>query len=506
MKKFLILMALMLCVSALLVSCNKNRGAEEEETEPQDNVQDNINMLVSELNKYETLDDLMKSESVTVDVDELVAEYAKISEAGSLSLNLSENGKNAGDLDAEYVMKNNQMYAKATADGETVGMNVSILNDNKIAYATWSQDNKGNIVVGESFSIDLDEIFEYLAENIENNFSLNINANDMPIDPKELKMPTITSEHITYADGKYMLDNNFLYDAFISTVDAVIDQMKNNGEELPEDFEEEYENIKKEGKKVLEAIDFEMYFLAKLENIEGMGMNLYFDPVKVADAIGEDKSDITEGDYLELVFETSTKGTDLLLKLMTDGNLNSIVFDYDYIYKGKKLCGFDLKYELENTSVTDDNSTPVDEYDEYYKNHKENYDKQSIEIMLDMSNIEKEDSTVFDFKANIQSDTDSYYEYGKEGIVADSQTLEVESLTVWNMSIKTTQANKANITMEMDADQKEVYNGQKTENKSSIGVDGTMEYSDKNIEFPEVDEDIKAALEKALKNPINPFE
>lgn len=506
MKKLFALMALILCISALLVSCNKN-NIDEEAPEPQDNVQDNIAMLVSEFNKYETLDDLVKNEATVVDYKELVAELDKISEQGISSFTLRQNGKKAGSIDSDVVMKDNEFYAKATVDGETSGINASITKDYVLAYAVWNQDKNGDVKVTDSMAIDLEEVFEELEVNLEDYVSFDINANDLPVDPKELKMPTITEEQIIYEDGKYLLDNNFLYDAFMTTLDAVIDEMKNNGEELPDDFDEQYEEIKKEGKKILDAIDFELYFLAKLEAVEGMGMSLSMDASKISDVFDIDKGKLGDMEHIKFAFETSTKGVDFQMEYkMFDSPLNMLKLDYDYIYKGKKLCGFELKYELENTSKTVEESRNDSDYGyEYYKNQIETVDKQSMEIMLNTSNFEKSDATVFDFNVSIESKSNSIYEYGNEGGVVDSERRATDSNTQWDMSIRTTQVHKANVDMTMSVNQSEVYNGEKTNNKTDISIDGTIEIITDNVKLPAINEDVKAAIEKALKKPVNPL-
>ena len=508
MKKLFVLILMTLCICALLVSCNKSTYNDEEETTPQDNVDNNIAMLVSELNKYETVDELMKNESTPVDHKELIAELNKITEQGFCSLTLKEGGKKAGVLDAEIAMKNNELFAKAVVDGETTGINASITKDNLLAYAVWSEDDNGNVKVADSQAIDLEALFEAFNASLEENVSVNINAEDMPIDPKELKMPTVTKEHITYKDGKYILNNDFLYDAFIETVDTVIDEMKNNGEELPKDFEEQYNEIKKEGKKVLDTIDFELYFLAKLEAIEGMGMSLVVNASKISDALEIDKDEFGDMEQFKIAFEVSVNGIDFVMEYeMPDNTLNMLKLDCDYIYKGKNLCGFELKYELENTTKTSDVSRNDNDYGyEYHKNEIESYDKQSIEIKFDKSNFEKSDATVLDFKVSIESYADTYYEYGNEVGMVDANKNKSESNMIWDISIKTTQSHKADISMNMNMAQVEMNNGKEVRDDTKISIEGTIEVNTEGVKLPEINEDVKAAMEKALKNPIDDFD
>lgn len=505
MKKLFILMAMLLCISALLVSCNNDDYIDEEETKPQDNVEDNIAMIVSELNKYETLDELVKNETATYDYEKLAEELNKMSEQAICSLNLTQDGKKLGSANSEAIMKNNEFYVKATADGESVGVNASITDNYALAYAVWNQDSKGNVKVTDSMAIDLKAYFEEL-EVYYGNYVF-VNAGDMPIDPKELKMPTITAEQIIYEDGKYSLDNDFLYDAFMTTLEAVIDEMKNNGEELPEDFDEQYEEIKKEGKKILDAIDFELYFLAKLEKVEGMGMSLSMDASRISDVFDIDKSELGDMEHVKIAYEVSTKSVNLEVEYQEkNGPLNMLSVDYDYIYKGKKLCGYTLKYELENTSKTVEESRNDSDYGyDYHKNLSESVDKQSIEIMFDFSNFEKSDATVFDFNASIESKSNTSYEYGNEGGVVDSNISETESKTRLDMSVKTIQAHKANVNMDMSVNQSAINNGEKSKNETTMSIDGTMEVITEGVKLPTINEDVKAAMEKALKNPVNPF-
>lgn len=509
MKKMLLFMFMLLCVFALLVSCNKNDYVdEEEETKKQDNVEDNIAMLIEELNKYDTLADVIKSESVTYDADEIISEISKTSKQYNCSFTVTQNGKKAGELDAQAIKKNNEFYIKATADGETAGINASITKDNLFAYALWNEDEKGNIEVSDSAAIDLNNIFENMTVNIDEYVYFKFEGKKMPIDPSVLKMPEISEEHIVYEDGKYVLDNEFLYDSLVATVDAVIDELKNNGEELPEDFEEQYDEIKKEGRKVLDAIDFEMYFLAKLEKVQGMGMSLTVDANNVADALDIDKSELGDMNYLSLFYETSDKGVDLKLEYQEYGqDMNYLKLDCDYIYTGKKLCGFDLKYELENASKTNDESKTEDGYlYEYYKNQIESLDKQSIEIMFNTSNIERANATVFDFKADIKSNSKNYYEYGNEGGVVDTNSTNTESQTVWNISAKTEKANQLSFNMDMSVNETVTDSGNKTKNNTQIAIDGTIEIITENIKLPEINEKVKSAIDKAIKNPQKLFE
>ena len=351
-------------------------------------------------------------------------------------------------------------------------------------------------------------LFENMTVNIDEYVYFKFEGKKMPIDPSVLKMPEISEEHIVYEDGKYVLDNEFLYDSLVATVDAVIDELKNNGEELPEDFEEQYDEIKKEGRKVLDAIDFEMYFLAKLEKVQGMGMSLTVDANNVADALDIDKSELGDMNYLSLFYETSDKGVDLKLEYQEYGqDMNYLKLDCDYIYTGKKLCGFDLKYELENASKTNDESKTEDGYlYEYYKNQIESLDKQIIEIMFNTSNIERANATVFDFKADIKSNSKNYYEYGNEGGVVDTNSTNTESQTVWNIIAKTEKANQLSFNMDMSVNETVTDNGNKTKNNTQIAIDGTIEIITENIKLPEINEKVKSAIDKAIKNPQKLFE
>ena len=98
MKKLLIFISILLCLSMLFVSCtDKNVDDEEEEyAQPVDNVEDNVNMLIKELNKAETLQDLVNSSKTVVDGQEIVSELRKISAAGKMSLTGYMDGKKEG--------------------------------------------------------------------------------------------------------------------------------------------------------------------------------------------------------------------------------------------------------------------------------------------------------------------------------------------------------------------------------------------------------------------------
>ena len=129
MKKLLIFISILLCLSMLFVSCtDKNVDDEEEEyAQPVDNVEDNVNMLIKELNKAETLQDLVNSSKTVVDGQEIVSELRKISAAGKMSLTGYMDGKNEGKFDGEFALNKNNFYLSYTEDGaDTYGINAKI--------------------------------------------------------------------------------------------------------------------------------------------------------------------------------------------------------------------------------------------------------------------------------------------------------------------------------------------------------------------------------------------
>ena len=77
---------------------------------------------------------------------------------------------------------------------------------------------------------------------------------------------------------------------------------------------------------------------------------------------------------------------------------------------------------------------------------------------------------------------------------------------IWDISIKTTQSHKADINMNMNMAQVEMNNGKEVRDDTKISIEGTIEVNTEGVKLPEINEDVKAAMEKALKNPIDDFD
>lgn len=509
MKKLLVFISLILCITMLFVSCaDKDIVDDEEEyAQPVDNVEDNVNMLVEELNKAETLQELIDNSQTTIDGKELVAELNKLSASGKTTLTMYTDGYKNGTVEGEFAIKKNNLYASATnVDGEQVGINAKINDAMNLAFAVWNKDGD-DIEIAESEAIDLEEFFE--ACNVEIGNSLSINTNDIPVDLSEIKLPEFTKDNIVYKDGKYFIDNNFLYDAIIVTVDAIIDSAKNNGEEFPEDFDELYEAFLDQARDVVDIIDFELYYFIELKTIQGFGMSFDFDVEKVAEVLDVDKDEFDGAEYMKLAIEVSTKHQiiDLELKSEQDG-LEKLEYKIDYIYDGKEICGYDLQYNLISKSISSDGSRNEygDGYSyEYYTNDTVTTMEQSIYTKIDLSAFEKSNADVVKSSLSLYEKTESYYEYGNEGGAVDVQESQTEQTTAMEMSIKTTEPNKADVDMTVEVKTDSVYNGQKEKNSSTAHIEGTMEFTTNNVKVPEAHSDVKDAMNEALKDPISSF-
>ena len=508
MKKLLIFISIILCLSMLFVSCtDKNQDDEEEEyAQPVDNVEDNVNMLIKELNKAETLQDLVNSSKTVVDGKEVVSQLKKISAAGKMSLTGYMDGKKDGTFDGEFAVKKNNFYLSYTEDGtDTYGINAKINEAMNFVFAAWSKDGD-KIEIDGATAVDLEAYFEAYNLELENYF--NIDTNDIPVDLNEIKLPVFTKDNIVYEDGKYVIDKDFLYDAVIVTIDAAIDSAKNNGEELPDDFDDQYDEIKKIAKDVFEVIDFKLYYFIEFETINGYGVYCNLDIEKVADVLDTSVEELGGVDYMKGTFEISTKHQLVDFEMKMGKDINKIEYKVDHIFDGKNLCGYDMNYNLSINSHSSD-SSKNESYDgysyEYYENDMETVTKQSIRIKLDLSAFEKANADVIVADVSLYEKNESYYEYGNEGGVVDVQEgTSVEETTI-EFSVKTTEPNKADVNIEGTSKINSENNGIKENSSSTIRVEGTVEFTTDNVTVPGVDKTVEDAMNEALKDPIDTF-
>ena len=480
MKKLLVLIALILCVSMLFVACNKNDAVEDDQA-PVDNVEANIAMLVKALNKCETADGLLDTTTKTVDYEALIAELKKVSAQGSANISAVVDGEDEGTLDFEFAIKDNVLNANAEVDDEKVGIYASISDAYKLSFAAWEDED--DIEAG---AFDIKSIMEEVMEMAEESM-----GDEMPIDLSEIKMPVFTADSIKYEDGKYILDKNFLYEAIVATADSAIDAAMDEGI-LPEDFEEEYDDIKEIAKDVVEVVDVKIYFLIKCEVIEGIGVNLNLDLDKIAKACGETNESGCE--YVKASVELSAKGETLNVEYKEDGNVNKIDVKIDWIYDGDAICGFDAKYDLDMTTGYE--SSHGDESSSS-KSESTTVMKQTITAKLDLSAFEKADSTVFELDVKVSEDCTFDHEYtsgNSEFIKTSRHDINETTLTA---SVKTTEANKANIVINGLNKYDETYNGENDKGESEIEITGTISFTTKDVTVPAPSKDVQDAIDDA---------
>ena len=268
MKKLLVLISLILCFSMLFVACGKENNNGEENIQPEDNIEANIAKLVSELNKGDSFADLFDSAKTTVDYKELVAELKKVSAQGAVDLTATTDGEEEGSLTASFAIKDNVLHAEANNGDETVGIDGSISDAYKLVFATWGFDEGEELDVYEAMAFDIASIMDEVMAMAEESM-----GEEMPIDLSELKLPEFKAEHITYKDGQYILDKNFLYDSIIATAESFIDAAKDEGlidEEMG--IDEQFEEIKEQAKAVVDAVT---EALTKGEKVQLVGFGTF---------------------------------------------------------------------------------------------------------------------------------------------------------------------------------------------------------------------------------------
>lgn len=486
MKKLLVFISLILCFSMLFTAC-ASKTQDEELSQVEDNVEANIDSIVGQLNKYDTLDDLLNMTTTEIDVKDLAEEFKKISAQGSVDLIATTDGEEVGSLEGSFAISNNKLHGEATVDGYTAGIDAEITNALEVVFAAWSEDG---VEGAAAFNLNdfIDTYMEMASESV--------NAEEMPFELSEIKLPEFKEDDIKYEDGKYILDKNFLYNAIVATADSIIDAAKNNGEEIPEDFDEEYEEIKAVAKNVVDAVDFEIYFLVTSEVFQGMGVSANLVMENLYDALGDyADEDMLEVEYIKLAAEVSVKGEkfDFEYKEAEDDHVNKINAEVKYIFDGKALCG------LEANANVDVKSSSGYDSDDYSYNSTSN-SKMTLKAVLDLSQFDKANATVLDFSMSATSDYTSNDKYSDGTTYSDSN----KSETTATATIKTTEANKADVNFTATQSSDRVSNDNKDSYESTIGLSGKMEYSDKNVTVPAPDADVKDAMDEALANPISP--
>lgn len=485
MKKLLVLISLILCLSMLFVACGNKDG--EENLQPEENIEKNVDKVVSELNKCETLDDLLKLTTTSVDYKELVAELKKISAEGSADLTATEDGEEAGAFEGSFAIKNNVLHAEGTVDGYTVGIDGSISDAYELVFAAWEKED-GVVNIEEALGFDIAAIMD---EAMSMTDVSSMMGSEVTLDLSEIKLPVFTAEHITYEDGKYVLDKNFLYESVVATADALIDAAKDEGiitEEM--DIDAQVTEIKDQAKKIVDNIDLKIYYLVSQEEITGIGVIVNIDVAKLAAALEVSEEEMGDVTSIKASAEMSATGVSFNMEY-NDGYANKISADVKYIFDGEELCGVDAKYDMDmKTSY----SNSYGDVDYYYSSENTSIMKQSIALKLDLSAFDKADATVLDLNVSVSEDYTYKCESSVEEENSDSHSVDTMTITA---SIKTTEANKANVTLNGVQKSEGTRNGEIDNSESTIGINGTITFKTNDVTVPAPEADVKDAMDSA---------
>lgn len=496
MKKLLVLISLILCVSMLFVACGQNNNGEEN-NQPEDNIEANIAKLVSELNKGENFEDIFNTTKTTVDYEKLVAELKKVSAKGAVDLTATEDGEDVGTVTGSFAIKDNVIHAEANNGEETVGIDASISDAYKLMFATWI-DEEAELDIGEVVAFDIKAVWDEMMEMADEGM-----AEKMPIDLSEIKLPEFKAEHITYKDGKYVLDKNFLYDSVVATADSFIDAAKEEGlitEDM--DIDAQLDEIKEKAKKAVDAVDFSIYYLVKYEVVEGMGFYVDLKADTLADALELPVED-AGFDYFKASIEATLTGTkaNAEFKLAEDSYVNKVSYDLQFIFDGEAICGVDAKYDMDIKSTSKSQSASKDdEYGYWSKYESTDIMKQSVSVKLDLSKFDEANATVLDTTFKMSSDYKSVNEYGSNYDATTKNESHNTQEVEFTVTVKTTEANKADVVMNgknhstrtsTDEDREDRYE------TSTIGLTGTVEFTTKDVTVPAPDADVKDAMDNA---------
>lgn len=385
MKKILVFIALIICVSMLLTSCDAvldllsslNGGSEEttveassdeassdeessEEatTEPEeervDDVDANIAMLIKLFNTFENAGQILdKVQNVAkpdaaLDFTKMLDEFKKIEVQGNTKVDAWENGEFEEAFDLFFAIKDNNFHLAGVVDGVDGGIRASISDSLMVTLAAWEKEN-GVIEIDDAMAFNIDDIKDQYMGMMGDSMS-QITDMDLPFDLADIKLGGLKTSDIEYKDGKYILKKNALYNCVIDTIDSFVDAAADEGL-ITDDMEDQYKEIKKSVKKVFNAIDLEIYFFVEYEVIEGFGMNANAKLVDIAKAMGvedPDPNSIAGGlEYIKAAFEISEKGEFVNFEFKQNGYVNKVDAKMEFVTEGEKLMGVDMTYNMD---------------------------------------------------------------------------------------------------------------------------------------------------------------
>lgn len=537
MKKrsgILIFMCILICLSLVLTSClgNEDQQREPEDTSNGNEIQKdndpdkNLEKLISELNKGETFADMLKMmENIYDETDYAgaIKELGKLSGKLDGSLSVKQNGEDNGTMSGNAVIKDNNFHFEADVEGECAGIDAKITDSLVAAAVVWSKAD-GKVNVDTATAIDLEKLISASTDNALDSITSTIGSD---MNPEDLKLPKLKAENFTYKDGKFVLSSEFFISMLDTTMESVIDAMKNNGNEITSDVEEQVNEIMDLVKKVISSVDFEIYYVVNYEVVETMGIKLNANGDKVAQAIGAE----TEAPFgyikLELEYGIKREYVNIEYKANDDDHVNKIMCDLNLIYNENTVCGFDVALDIDiiNKEVKEGLYDTIimgggssnggiiggSHIDSSVGNTESGYrinteiTKVNGTASMDLSKLGSENATVMsaDIYAHTEEYCETFYDSGKtKKDVYSVETTEIAA------SVKTTAAYKADISMKY---YNEYSRNPGSEEFASKGEDameltGHIEYTNENITLPTLDATVENALNEAVKNPIDSFE
>lgn len=509
MKKLLILSALILCLVMMITSCKDSvnsentQGTENENTAPvTDNVEANLNMLASSINKYETMDQLIPTKNTNVDMVRIADELSKISIQGSASLT-SEDIYGKSSVNYDFAIKDNNfyMYTEYPDDKYSSGIKGKLFDSMDLIFTGWSEDeyNGFQLDVDGSRVINFELAYAIYMDKLEE--SLKDGMGELPINIADVKLPRITAENITYNDGKYIINKSFIADAVAMTIDAMIDSAKNSG--IAIESEDEYQEMKEDIKILFDSIDLEIYYLIELESIKGYGMTIYAEAEDIEKALDIDAKELGMN-YIKASYETSDKGEKVYVEYEDHSSkyVNKINVNEEYILSGEKICGFNLTYDVdmkEETLLTED-----DYFYEIYREKRSTVTKLSGNITLDISKLGTENATVIKVESSSYSDVNSDVRYKDYGSSMEAYTEHSITEDTASFEIKSIGENKLSVNMSQKTTYKMFYDGSDKPQSynDNFKVKGTITYTTENVYIPEVPQRVDEYLDYLINEAI----
>ena len=553
MKKILVLISLILCLSMIFTACNvkdvedDNNDAGVEDRV--DNVEANIAMLVKLLNTYENADQIytqvmdMTKQETTIDLSKVAEELKKVEFQGSTHLAAFEDGeKLEEEVDLSIAIKDNNLHFEGMADNDQIGLDAYLTDSLQFVFAAW-EEYEGEIDIEEAFAIDINDIMDTYMEMMEESMS-QVTETEMPIDLKEVVLGGIKAEDIEYKDGKYYLKKEAIYRSLMATVDSFIDAAAEE-EILPEGFDEQYDEIKGMVEKVVDAVELNIYFLIKYETIEGLGMNANVVIADLAEAMGEDPEDAGDVEYIKAAFEVSINGETASVEFKQAGKVNKIDANIEFVTEGEKAIGINTTCVVDVETVSKYINTESKYNEETYEYDRVEVAVESVDaVKLDMTSkltflydgdavcgfttdldvdfenkrtengvVDSETASKIDIEADVLADFSKFddanatvldvtFKMNDKYNTTSEYSTPYEDNVNFAFSVKTTDANKANVVIEVGNTRKELEEGKWETDTYSFKIEGTIAGTTKDVTVPAPNAAVKDAMDEAKANPM----